>query len=204
MRAAFVLPVPLAVLAACANKTATPADAAPIAREETAANANTASSSTTPPAAAAPSSSTTTPQAAAVPSVLPFGMTAPGVGVASVDPSGHALGSIGDPSALGSLHGSLPPDAIKRTVVGSRSTFTACYEAGLLKNPALAGVVKTRFEIGVDGAVTSVEDAGSTLSNPDVLACVGRVFRSLTFPRPKGGTVVVVFPMTFSAGDSKK
>ena len=40
-----------------------------------------------------------------------------------------------------------------------------------------------------------------TLPDPDVIACIQGELRTLTFPRPEGGLVTVVYPMAFDAGD---
>ena len=57
---------------------------------------------------------------------------------------------------------------------------------------------KGDFVIGRDGAVSSVENAGSDLADPAVASCVTRAFYSLSFPQPEGGVVLVTYPILFS------
>ena len=60
---------------------------------------------------------------------------------------------------------------------------------------SLEGRVVTRFVIDRQGVVTAAQDGGSSLANPNVVACVVRSFYSLTFPEHEGGIVTVVYPL---------
>jgi hypothetical protein len=97
-----------------------------------------------------------------------------------------------------SISGRLPPEAVQRIVRQNFGRFRACYETGLIKNPALQGSVRTRFVIGRDGAVSSVQDGGSDLPDPGVVSCVVRAFYGLSFPQPEGGIVTVTYPISFT------
>ena len=76
-----------------------------------------------------------------------------------------------------------------------------CYEDGLAARASLAGRVATRFVVERDGTVSSVTDAGSTLPDPNVLACIFTAFRGMRFGDPRGGKVTVVYPIQFNPGD---
>jgi hypothetical protein len=93
------------------------------------------------------------------------------------------------------LEGHMPAEVIQRVVRDNFGRFRGCYEAGLRDNPALEGRVITRFAIDRQGVVTMVQDGGSTLPNPGVVACVLRSFYSLSFPEHQGGIVTVVYPL---------
>jgi len=95
------------------------------------------------------------------------------------------------------ISGRLPPDTIQRVVRQNHSRFRACYEKGLMTNPSLAGRVGVRFVIGRDGRVTNVADGGSDLPDPSVVSCVSRAFYDISFPKPEGGIVTVVYPIAF-------
>lgn len=99
------------------------------------------------------------------------------------------------------VNGRLPPEVIQRIVRQNFGRFRLCYEQGLAKDPTLAGQVKVKFVVGRDGSVSSVSDAGSTLPDSTVVACVVRGFGNLSFPQPEGGIVVVTYPITFTPGD---
>jgi hypothetical protein len=89
----------------------------------------------------------------------------------------------------------MPAEVIQRVVRDNFGRFRGCYEAGLRDNPALEGRVVTRFAIDRQGVVTMVQDGGSTLPNPSVVACVLRSFYSLSFPEHQGSIVTVVYPL---------
>ncbi len=97
--------------------------------------------------------------------------------------------------------GKLPPEVVRRVVRMKFPQFRACYDAGLQKNPKLQGRVTAKYTIGSDGAVTSSSDGGSDLPDPSVVACVVKMFGTLTYPRPEAGTVDVVFPLVFSPSE---
>src|SRR5262249_40363330 len=94
--------------------------------------------------------------------------------------------------------GRLPPEIIQRIVRANFGRFRSCYENALLHDPGLAGRVTVRFLIGRDGAVSSVQDGGSNLPNPEVVSCVLRAFYGLSFPQPEGGVVTVSYPIVFA------
>jgi hypothetical protein len=108
--------------------------------------------------------------------------------------------------------------------------FKRCYEAGLRRHPRLRGVVRVRFTVSRDGAVSEAVDAD--LEGPDPLAfgpgpdaipvadaavraCVVGAFKRLSFPRPQpasvgrqarearakdGGSFTAVYPVELSTG----
>lgn len=94
--------------------------------------------------------------------------------------------------------GSLPPDVIQRIVRQSFGRFRGCYEEGLRGNPTLEGRITTRFVIGRDGSVATVQSGGTDLPDPRVVSCVLRTYSGLTFPPPKDGIVTVSYPLVFS------
>jgi hypothetical protein len=88
---------------------------------------------------------------------------------------------------------------IRRIVRQNFGRFRLCYENGLRTDPTLAGSVRTRFVIESDGAVGTVNDAGSVMSDADVIACVHRAFGSLAFPVPAGGvSMAVTYSLSFN------
>lgn len=96
------------------------------------------------------------------------------------------------------VSGRLPPEVIQRIVRQNFGRFRLCYEAGLKKDPKLEGRVSVSFVIGRDGAVSSAKNAGSDMTDRDVVECVLRAFSGLSFPAPEGGIVTVSYPLLFS------
>jgi tRNA A-37 threonylcarbamoyl transferase component Bud32 len=98
------------------------------------------------------------------------------------------------------VNGHLPAEAVQSVVRQNFARFKLCYETGLKSKPSLAGKVSVKLEIDETGAVSSAQDAGSTLPDASVVSCIVREFTSLRFPQPDRGTVTVVYPLTFSNG----
>ena len=94
--------------------------------------------------------------------------------------------------------GRMPPEIIQRVVRQNFGRFRGCYESALRTNPNLEGRVTVAFVIGSDGAVGSASNAGSTLPDSAVVACVVRSFYGLSFPQPDGGVVRVTYPIAFT------
>ncbi len=82
-----------------------------------------------------------------------------------------------------------------------------CYEDALERDPKLGGRVLLAFNIVGDAKIGGIVEAAdvlndSTLRDPDVIDCIRQSFLSVTFPPPPdGGTVTVVYPLTFSNDD---
>lgn len=144
-----------------------------------------------------------------------------GLGLSGIGTGGIGLGSIGTGSGYGhgagiatrggtpprltmgkeTVVGKLPPEVIKRIVRQNHGRFRLCYENGLRTNPKLEGRITVRFVISRSGDVATVSNAGSTMPSQPVITCVVNSFRTLSFPQPDGGGIVVVtYPITFSPG----
>lgn len=102
--------------------------------------------------------------------------------------------------AVPSTFGSLPPDEIRAVVRASYDRVRPCYEAGLARDPKLAGRVGIRFVIERDGKVSSTRVADCTLPDCEVARCVRDELKSLTFPEPEGGVVSLVYPLMLEPG----
>ena len=94
--------------------------------------------------------------------------------------------------------GRLQPEVIQGVVRENFSKFQVCYEAGLQNDRKLAGVIRVAFVIKEDGTVSDTNDSGSTLADKKVNACVLQAFTAITFPKPEGGIVQVVYPIEFT------
>jgi hypothetical protein len=72
-----------------------------------------------------------------------------------------------------------------------------CYERALTKNPSLAGKVTFEWTVRTNGRVRNAREKTSTLGNPKVSQCILRIIRSMRFPRPRGGEVIIAYPFMF-------
>jgi hypothetical protein len=120
-----------------------------------------------------------------------------GIGrVAGSHRAGAPIVRVSRPAASG---GRLPPEVIQRIVRQQHGRFRACYQQGLVSNPALQGRVAVSFIIGRDGRASQVS-AGGDLPDAAVRACVAGAFAGLTFPQPEGGVVAVTYPLSLTPG----
>jgi hypothetical protein len=88
----------------------------------------------------------------------------------------------------------LNQEAIRGVIRANAGRIQDCYQAGLRRNPALAGRVIVGFTVNEAGAVAYAKDDGSDLPDPSVRECIVRTFYSFGFPAPKGGMVTVKYP----------
>jgi beta-lactamase regulating signal transducer with metallopeptidase domain len=102
------------------------------------------------------------------------------------------------PPAAGDGSGRVPPETIQEAVRAHYQGFTACYESGRAKDPHLKGVVSVRFTVGEDGVTRQAANDGSTLPDPEVVDCVAREFRKVTYPKAHAGLMTVVYPIAFA------
>jgi hypothetical protein len=96
------------------------------------------------------------------------------------------------------VDGRLPPEIIKRIMRQNMGRFRTCYENALVEHPKLAGTVRVKFVIGRDGAVSTVQDAGSDINDLNLIKCINRAVLHISFPQPEGGIVTVVYPIAFT------
>lgn len=111
---------------------------------------------------------------------------------------GHVTKAVAMRAASTIVSGRLPPETIQRVVRLNTGVFQACYNAGLRRDPRLAGRVVVKFIIQRDGTVERAIDGGSEITDKVAIDCVVQAFRRLVFPVPEGGIVTVVYPFLFS------
>ncbi|MCA9683955.1 MAG: TonB family protein [Myxococcales bacterium] len=95
------------------------------------------------------------------------------------------------------IAGSLDKDIIRRIIRAHINEQRACYNAGLVRNPKLAGKVTLDFVITEQGTVTTATVAKSTLGDDAVSNCMAKAIQRWKFPHPKG-TVTVSYPFDLS------
>ncbi len=98
------------------------------------------------------------------------------------------------------VKGSLDREAIARVIRQNLARFKYCYEKQLNANPNLAGKISIYFTIAPTGSVASASIRESSMGDATVEGCATNVMKSLKFPQPKGGGIVVVtYPFVFSS-----
>lgn len=92
--------------------------------------------------------------------------------------------------------GTVDPGQVKKVLHGAMPNFVSCYQRALSKTPSLRGKFAARFRIEPDGSVRKAATTGPG-GNPEFQSCVTDAIRGLQFPKPRGGAVEVVYPLTF-------
>lgn len=111
----------------------------------------------------------------------------------------NILGGIGEGDVEGA--GSMSPAVIAKTLSQHISAFQYCYNKALKTNPRLSGELKVKFIILTSGDVSknNMSFNGSAARDANLTSCVQRVFTRIRFPSPKGGEVIVNYPLNFTA-----
>jgi hypothetical protein len=99
------------------------------------------------------------------------------------------------------VQGALDRNIIRRIVRAHINEIRFCYNAGLTRDPNLAGRVEINFVIGATGSVGAAVVQSSTLPDTSVGACMAAATKRWMFPQPDGGGVVVVtYPFVLDTG----
>ncbi len=98
------------------------------------------------------------------------------------------------------IKGSLSKEEIGRVIRRNLARFKYCYEKQLNSNPNLSGKISIYFTIAPTGSVARASVRETSMNSANVEACTVKVMRSLKFPKPRGGGIVVVtYPFVFAA-----
>ncbi len=91
----------------------------------------------------------------------------------------------------------IPPETIQAIARSHYDVLTACYDAGLKRDPSLRGTVSVKFVVGANGVTNEAADAKSTLPDAEVVSCVVGEFARLSYPAG-GGILTVLYPVDFA------
>ncbi|MET0389137.1 MAG: AgmX/PglI C-terminal domain-containing protein, partial [Polyangiales bacterium] len=98
------------------------------------------------------------------------------------------------------VHGFLSKEQIERVVRANQAAIKYCFETEMQLKPNLAGAVHMNWRIDLQGRVTTVRVAKSTLANARVEGCMTRQIKRWVFPKPDGGEVDVTYPFLLRGG----
>jgi outer membrane biosynthesis protein TonB len=96
---------------------------------------------------------------------------------------------------------SYPAATLRDVFEKNAAKLRACFEPGRKRDPKLRGRVIVKFTINHDGHAGAVQDQGSNLEDPAVVACVLRTVKGLRYTVPEEGSVTVVYPFIFHPTD---
>jgi hypothetical protein len=103
--------------------------------------------------------------------------------------------SIGAPEVTGRL---LP--ALARSLIEAKTKdLYTCYRDRLRDAPTVAGEVAYALTVDVHGRVSEAAPSGG-LTDPPLLACLGRVFTGLSFPTSASPSLRVAYPLKLELG----
>jgi|CZKU01.1.fsa_nt_gi hypothetical protein len=120
----------------------------------------------------------------------PLASAGPSSGPPTAQPSSPSSPSASDSSSPGgddpwmASHQMTPKDVLHGTRP-LQSKAQACFRAGVKRDPSTSGEVKIRFVITNAGAVRVWRDEGSSMSDAEVIQCIGEVVKSVKFPKQK-------------------
>jgi TonB family protein len=98
------------------------------------------------------------------------------------------------------VEGGLDRDVIAAIIKEHLGQIRYCYERQLAADADLYGKIKVKFNIGADGSVETQSIGQSTLKSAMVEECILRRIATWKFPKPKGGTKVMVsYPFLFKS-----
>jgi len=127
-------------------------------------------------------------------------MTGGGFGVGPIGGRVVRPVATGIATAPGSLH-SIDTDAVAKAIASHLAEVSACYERSLLSNGHSGGRLLLEWTITTAGAVSQAKVKSSTLKDATIASCVLSRLKTWSFPRARGGAVVVSYPFVFRASD---
>jgi hypothetical protein len=96
------------------------------------------------------------------------------------------------------IMGALDRSVIDAYIRRNLAKIRWCYEKELAKDPKLFGRIVINFTISGTGAVSQSKVNRTTMGNQTVETCVANQIRTIRFPAPKGGGIVIVnYPFVF-------
>ena len=121
-------------------------------------------------------------------------------GYGNIDLGGRGKGTTRIVPGKTIIQGSLSKEEIGRVIRRNLARFKYCYEKELNANPNLNGKISGYFTIAPTGSVADASVRETSMNDENVESCVTKVMRSLKFPQPRGGGIVVVtYPFVFAA-----
>lgn len=121
-------------------------------------------------------------------------------GYGNIDLGGRGKGTTRIVPGKTIIKGSLSKEEIGRVIRRNLARFKYCYEKELNKNPNLSGKISVYFTIAPTGSVAEASIRETSMNEQNVEECALKVMRSLKFPQPRGGGIVVVtYPFVFAS-----
>lgn len=121
-------------------------------------------------------------------------------GYGNIDLGGRGKGETRIVPGKTVIQGALSKEEIGRVIRRNLARFKYCYEKQLNANPNLSGKIAIYFTIAPTGSVADASVRETSMNDVNVEECAVKVMRTLKFPQPKGGGIVVVtYPFVFQS-----
>jgi len=121
----------------------------------------------------------------------------PQTGAAGGDESpGEEIATQG-PVQVRRANGTIDQGKVRARVSRQRGALQACYSDYVMRMSPQAVEARVRFVVLENGTVGEIEPNLSVDDAP-LRECIERVFRAISFPRPRGGPARVFYPVRFS------
>jgi outer membrane biosynthesis protein TonB/pSer/pThr/pTyr-binding forkhead associated (FHA) protein len=121
-------------------------------------------------------------------------------GLGGLVSDGVGSGTVGIIDQETEIEGGLDKEVIAKAIGNYLGEIRYCYERQLSAEPDLYGKVQVKFTIDANGDVSEYRVGSTTLKSAMVEGCILRRLARWKFPKPKGGThVLVTYPFMFKS-----
>jgi len=121
-------------------------------------------------------------------------------GVGGLATGNAGSGTVGILDEETEIEGGLDKEVIAKIIGNYLGEVRYCYERQLSAEPDIYGKVQVKFTIDANGAVLDQRVGNTTLKSAMVEGCILRRLARWKFPKPKGGTnVLVTYPFMFKS-----
>ena len=97
--------------------------------------------------------------------------------------------------------GTIDVQKVQGILATLRQPFRECYERAMRERGEVEGTMRLKMRVKLDGHVSDVTTTEANIADGNVTLCVMGHLRGVQFPRPVGGVVDVVLPLTFLMRD---
>jgi outer membrane biosynthesis protein TonB len=98
-------------------------------------------------------------------------------------------------SVSSQVGGHISAGSVSRLFRRKQSAIKTCYERTLKVNPKAQGKIKLLITIGPVGQVQMVRVVQNETGDSQLAACIVAKIKLWHFPRPKGGSVTITYPI---------
>lgn len=110
---------------------------------------------------------------------------------------GKVRGQVRGLRAAARVTGTLSRSEVLKVIGRHTRAIQRCYEKQLMSKPGLSGKITFAWTITPTGKVSGARQRTSTMGSAKVSSCILKVIRRMKFPKPKGGSVTIVYPFIF-------